>query len=316
MTTHNELPLDDGVADPDGFDEFVGQADAKRMLQTYINAALVEDRPVEHMLFTGTPGTGKTTLAKVVAEALGDPYVIVQKPLSPADLLEVLYELKAGVLIIDEVHMWSRAQKDALLPLLSDGILETKWGREEFEWLTVIMLTTDAEKVPPALTSRVEIEPFFEPYNDEEMAGITAGMARKFAVPLTADTCMALGRAANGGPRNARHLVKAARALYVQGGSDRPPTGAEILAFRQVDEDGLGRKHTEYLRILSTTGGGQAGLDLIATRLRVHPTVVKEIERLLLDRGLVGRGPSGRTLTMAGRRRIQGEPAKHTRRTA
>lgn len=311
--------LEDDVVDrtlrPDGFDEFVGQDEAKRMLQTYVAAARIEDRPMEHVLLTGSPGSGKTTLAMVVAEALGDPYTVVQRPLNPGQLLAVLYDLKAGVLILDEIHMWSRAQKDALLSLLHDGILETRWGAEEFDWLTVVMLTTDAEKVPPALSSRAEIEPFFEEYTVEEMAGIVDGMARKLGVPLAAETSAALGRAANGGPRNARHLVKAARALFVEGGGERPPTAAEILRFRQVDEDGLGRKHTEYLRLLQTTGG-QAGLDVMASRLRVHRTVVKEVERLLLDRQLIAYGPSGRVLTMAGRRRLEGDEPKYSRRTA
>lgn len=304
----------DATFRPTGLDEYVGQDAAKEMLWTYMCAARAEDRPMEHALFTGDPGSGKTALARLVAEALETPHRIIARPLSPDELLQELYELQAGVLILDEIHMWTRNQKDTLLPLLDYGMLQTRYGSDEFEWLTVIALTTDPQKVPPALRSRLEIQPFFEAYTDDEMAEIVRSMASKAHLELSDDTCAALGRAAAGGPRQARALVKAARAIYHR--DDRTVPNAErILAFRQVADDGLTRLHTEYLRVLHALGG-QAGLTMMAARLRLDPREVEICETLLWDREYLRPGPRGRMLTMAGRQRLRRDNPTPERRSA
>ncbi len=297
---------------PETLDDFIGQQRLVGHLRVRIRSALGAVRPMDHALFVAPPGAGKTSLATVIAAELGEHMVAVARPIGARELLDVLYELGQGVLFLDEIHRFSTAQQENLLPLLEGGYLEAKWGREHFEWLTVLAATTEPQGVIAPLRDRFPIRPDtgseFDPYTDVEMAEIVAVMGSRVGITLAPDDVMALGTAAGGTPRNARSLILAARDLTASQGGE-PPTAAEVLEFCQVDSDGLTRAHNTYLRRLYEMGG-QAGLDPISTRLRLHPSAVRDIERLLLDRQLIGLEPRGRVLTRAGRDRIGVTPQR------
>lgn len=288
---------------PRNFDEYIGQPVLKNRLVVAVQSALARNQPLGHVLLFGPPGTGKTSLAEVITQRLGQPMVVMTRPGTEKDLLAALYQLEQGVLFIDEIHRWPRASQECLLTLLEDGYVDTKWGQEDFPNVTVIAATTEREKVIAPVRDRFPIRPEWEPYTDNEMALIVKGIAHRADMELPDDMAMAFGRAGGGVPRNARSLVLAARDLYCA--LNTVPTIEEVLAFCQIGADGLTKPHMDYLRYLADLGG-QAGLTTMAARLRMHVAAVTDIERLLVDRRLIGYEPAGRTLTVGGRRRLDG----------
>jgi Holliday junction resolvasome RuvABC ATP-dependent DNA helicase subunit len=303
---------------PTTFDQFVGQVETRRRLDVHIRASMEKQRPLPHVLLVGTPGSGKTTLARLMAERLGDNFITISRPPTEAQLREALYELEAGVLFVDEAQDLSPKQQSMFLPLLEEGKLEGRWGTDEFPFLTVCMATTDPQKLIDPLASptagRFPIRPYFEPYSDDELARIVAGMAQRAKIDVTADEAIILGTACAGVPRRARSFVFAARDLADAEG--RRPTADEVLAFCQVDRDGLTRDHRDYLEALAHLNA-RAGAELLASRLRMAPKTLRDTEVLLIDRNYIRREAHGRVLTADGRRRITGDkPVGRFRRPA
>lgn len=297
---------DDGTLRPLTFDDYVGQDSAKTRLQVHIAAALARGDRLDHVLLVGPPGSGKTTLAHIIAGAMHQPMTVVAHPLKEADLLEVLYEMGSGILFIDEIHRWGRlSAQQSLLTLLEEGYLSTRWGPEHFPDVTVIAATTMEEKLDPAVKSRFRIRPSVEDYTETDMALIVEGMAGRAGVVLDRETALVLGRAAAGVPRNARSFVLAARDLALAG---VPTTAESILGFCDTAPDGLTLRHMSYLQRLRDLGN-RAGLETMSARLRLHPEAVKEIEQLLFDRRYIGAESRGRVLTAQGRRRLDGQAA-------
>lgn len=289
---------------PAGWDEFIGQEPLKRVLATYIKAAVEHERVLEHILLTGPPGMGKTSLAQIIADQLGDELLVFSRPPTRRDLHRKLTDFRSGVVLIDEVHEWPKSMQEELLTVTEEQVLETPRGRVPLPMLTVILATTERERILRPLVTRMMVAPSFTPYTDAEMALIVDGMGAKAGLDLDWEVAAALGRAAGGVPRQARKMVLAARAIEQV--HDRPATVAEILTFVEAEPDGLTGEHLAYLGYLVDLGG-EAGVEVLANRMRLHPADVKELERLLLDRKLLTLGRSGRQLTVSGQRRAEGE---------
>jgi len=286
------------------WNDYIGQPKLKKRLDVHIRAALAENRPLEHVLLTGPPGMGKTTIANIIAARLGDPFHVLSMPMKPAALASFFMEIEeeGGVVFMDEVHRASKSHQEDLLTLLEDGYLSNSSGRRiEAPWLTVIGATTEPENVLPPLYSRFPIVPRVEEYTLDEMERIITGMAAKLKVDLE-EEAGALARAAGGVPRAARQLVLAARALAITTQQDNgvAPTAAGVLAFCEIDPSGLTQNHLLYIDCLRKLGG-KAGLAVIATMMRLHESVVRELERLLIGRELLTYGEKGRELTTKGR---------------
>lgn len=298
---------------PRTWDQFVGQTDVKDELDVRIAAAIQRQQMLRHVLLIGPPGFGKTSLSSLIAYQLGDEFSSLTMPVKPAVFASHLRQF-AGVLLLDEIHRSSKSQQEDLLTLLEDGYLQLGNGRRINCWgLTVIGATTEPEKIIPPLYDRFPIQPEFVDYSDEEMAKIIQGMARLLKpepLDLSDELCEQLGKASAGTPRNGRSLVFAAQDLTSSG---REVTFEAILKMSSTDTDGLNAKHLLLLKTLDGLGG-QAGLQVLSSLMRLHPNVITDLERTLVHKGLLMYGDRGRELTALAYRKIRPDAASYRRR--
>lgn len=289
------------VCRPQNLDEYVGQEKLKARLRVMVEAALFGRRRLPHLLLTAPPGTGKTSLAHVLADQVGDP---LHKLAMPADVkaLERIVANETGVLFLDEIQEAPRLIQARLLGLLEFGALPTARGDVIANpELTVIGATTDPGMIRPALYERFVV-PSFEPYTAGQMAAIVRSMAAKAGIEMSDDTAMCLARASNGAPRYALRLVEAAWEL-TESLFGIEPDVESILTQAGFTADGLTEAHLDYLDALGMLDG--AGLSLLARHLRLDKGVCMDLERLLISHCLIDYSGQGRRLTQAGRRRLQ-----------
>lgn len=279
----------------DSWDGYVGQERIKARLRTHIDAATADDRMPDHMLFEAPPGYGKTSLAIILAaEMYAEPRVL-KMPITMKAMSRMLAEWDGGVLILDEVHRGTRKEQEDLLPLVEEFYVALPNGRRTYcsSDTTIVGTTTEPDKVIAPLRDRFPIRPRFVDYADAEMASIVMGMGAKIGVKFTTGQARALGAACAGTPRQARGLVLAARDL-------RSTNVARILDMCEIDREGLTSEHLDYLRIVDNAGGTGVGLTTISTLMQLPAATIRDLERLLLKRGLLTLKKTGRALTDAG----------------
>ncbi len=290
--------------DPVDWDSFTGQERVKHQLRVSIAAAKADDVRLAHTLLADRrPGIGKTALARLVAADMGVPMAEAARPMPPERLIRVIFDAgigadTRGILLLDEAHAW-KSQGNNLLTLLEEGFIQSRYIQQPFHELCVIAATTDEQDVLPALLSRFDLKPRFGPYSHEEMVQIVRTMADRAPVILDEETIHALAGASAESPRVVRQLVSEARKLAI---TDCVPTAESILAFCGRHADGLTDEHLEYLQMLSRLGG-QAGEDTLLVQLDLDKRRLRQLERLLIDRGMVSREWRGRMLLPAGYRR-------------
>ena len=297
---NDDAPAGDPSGDTlrvDSWHDFIGQDRMKTRLAVHIAAALNEGRFLDHVLFAGPPGFGKTSLARILGDEMGAAVQTLTMPVKPKALTALLRQTDWGdIVFFDEIHRAPKSQQEDLLPLLEEGYVQLPGGAR-LEWGgTIIGATTEPDRLIPPLYDRFPIRPAFEDYTPDQMGAIVAGMAAKAGVDLSPEACVALGQATAGTPRNARSFVKAARDLASTG---QPVTVDTVLDLCDTDPDGLSRQHLEYLRVIAGNGG-TAGLKVMTTLLRLSDSMVRELERVLIRYGYVQLSGSGRELTNKG----------------
>lgn len=284
--------------------EFFGQERLRGRLTVLVDAAMASSppRPLPPLLFTGPPGSGKKSLAQVLADSMTDPLHIVTMPIDVRELIALVRTCQ-GVLLLDGLHDAPRGVQAKLLTLLEFGYVTASTGERVYasSLLTVIGASTEAQKIPAPLHAKF-IVPAWEPYSPDDMAQIVASMATKAGLDLPPATVEGLARAAAGSPGYARRLVQSAEALTAAL-YGLAPTLEEVLAQAGVSGEGLTDAHFAYMEALDLLGG-EAALNLLALTLRLHPSVVMELERVLRAQRIIDLG-RGRRLTPSGFGRLR-----------
>ncbi|MFQ5553923.1 MAG: Holliday junction branch migration DNA helicase RuvB [Acidimicrobiia bacterium] len=306
-----EIPYEAGLR-PRRMDEFVGQPALKERLAILIEAARGRGEPVDHTLFSGPPGLGKTSLAGIMAAEMGAGLRVTSGPAleRPGDLAAVLTNLDGGdVLFIDEVHRLPRQVEEVLYPAMEDFQLDIMVGkgpaarsiRLDLPPFTLVGATTRVGRVAPPLRDRFGYVARLDFYDDGELAEIVARSAGILDAQITADGAKAIASRSRGTPRIANRLLRRVRDfadVRGEGVVDAATSDAALVIF-EVDDLGLDKVDRFILRaIVEKFGGGPVGLSTLAIAVGEEPETVEDAyEPFLLQEGLIQRTPRGRTAT-------------------
>ncbi len=295
--------------------EFIGQPRLKEHLEIMLGAAAQRGQAVDHLLFAGAPGLGKTTLACIVAAELDVGLRITSGPAleRAGDLAAILTNLDDGdVLFIDEIHRLPRAVEEVLYPAMEDFQLDIVIGkgpsarsiRLDLPRFTLVGATTRSGMITGPLRDRFGFLARLDYYETDDLVAILVRSAEILGVPLHAGGASEIGRRARGTPRIANRLLKRVRD-YAEMRSDGEidvETARAALALFEVDDLGLDKVDRAILQALCVTFAGQpVGLSTVAVAVAEEPETVEDVyEPFLLKQGLMRRTPRGRVATPAG----------------
>jgi Holliday junction DNA helicase RuvB len=314
---------DDEVVDaalrPKRLDDFVGQQRVREQLSVVLDAARGRGRPPDHMLLSGSPGLGKTTLAMIIANELGAPLRITSGPAieRAGDLAALLSTLSDGeVLFLDEIHRMARPAEEMLYVAMEDFRVDVVVGKGpgataiplEVAPFTLIGATTRAGLLPGPLRDRFGFVAHLDFYSPEELETVLRRSASLLGVTLTAEGGEEIGGRARGTPRIANRLLRRLRdyaEVRADGVVDREVARA-ALAMYDVDELGLDRLDRAVLEaLLVRFNGGPVGLTTLAVAVAEEPETVETVaEPFLVRAGLLARTPRGRVATPAAWRHL------------
>jgi len=308
-----ERPEDEDVSlRPQVLSEFVGQVKARANLKVFIEAARQRGAALDHVLFVGPPGLGKTTLAQIVARELGVNFRATSGPViaKAGDLAALLTNLEArDVLFIDEIHRLNPAVEEILYPAMEDYQLDLIIGegpaarsvRIDLSQFTLIGATTRLGLLTTPLRDRFGIPVRLDFYNEAELELIVRRGARILKAPITDDGAIEIARRARGTPRIAGRLLRRVHDFaIVEGSGDITSALADkALKALEVDASGLDSLDRRYLMMIAENfGGGPVGIETISAGLSEPRDAIEDIvEPFLIQKGFVQRTPRGRLLT-------------------
>ena len=297
---------------PRNLAEFIGQEKVVEQLRIAIMAAKGRREPLDHTLFYGPPGLGKTSLANVIAGEMGVKIKVTSGPAieRAGDLAALLTNMqKNDVLFIDEVHRLNRAVEEVLYPAMEDFALDLIVGkgpsarnlRLKLPRFTVIGATTRLALLTSPLRDRFVAPHRMEFYSHEAMCEIVTRSARILGMPITEEGAQEIGRRARGTPRIANRLLRRVRdyAQVVADGQIDLPVARAALAQLEVDELGLDENDRRLLRaLIELFNGGPVGLSTLAAALAEEVDAIEDVyEPFLLQLGFLQRTPRGRMAT-------------------
>ncbi len=304
-----EERIQDRALRPQSFDDFVGQAPLKANLKVFVAAAAQRSEALDHVLFFGPPGLGKTTLAQIVAKELGVGFRATSGPMlaKAGDLAAILSNLEPNdVLFIDEIHRLNPAVEEILYPAMEDYVLDLIIGegpaartvRIDLAPFTLVGATTRAGLLSTPLRDRFGIPLRLEFYTPEELVRVVMGTARKMKAPLSEDGALEIASRSRGTPRIAGRLLRRVRDFAMADGASTidKKAAARALARLEVDPVGLDHSDRRYLKaLIENYGGGPVGLETLAAAIAEARDAVEDmIEPYLLQQGFIQRTQRGR----------------------
>ena len=297
---------------PQRLEEFIGQSKAKQNLRIFIEAAKTRGEALDHVLFAGPPGLGKTTLAQIMSRELGVNFKATSGPIiaKAGDLAALLTNLEErDVLFIDEIHRLNPAVEEVLYPAMEDFQLDLIIGegpaarsvKIDLAKFTLVGATTRTGLLTTPLRDRFGIPVRLDFYNEEELLLIVKRGARVMQMGIAEEGALEIARRARGTPRIAGRLLRRVRDFAAVAGADviDVKLADRALSALDVDSRGLDSLDHRYLRCIALNfGGGPVGIDTIAASLSESRDALEDIvEPYLLQMGFLNRTPRGRLLT-------------------
>ena len=297
---------------PKMLSDYIGQEKLKEMLSIYIEAAKKRKQSLDHCLFYGPPGLGKTTISNIIANELGVNCKITSGPAieKPGEMAAILNSLSEGdVLFVDEIHRLNRQVEEVLYPAMEDFAIDVLLGKEsstrslrlELPHFTLIGATTRAGLLSAPLRDRFGIISKLEFYKKEELTKIVLRSAKVLSVPIEEDGAKSIAMRSRGTPRLANRLLRRIRdfADVKYEGVITKEVAEESLDLLNVDKLGLDQNDRAYLTaIVDKYSGGPVGLETLAVSLGEDSGTVEDmIEPYLLLQGLIDRTKRGRVAT-------------------
>src|SRR3954466_2927667 len=297
---------------PSLFSEFTGQAKLKERLETTLAAAKKRGEPIDHVLLSGPPGLGKTTLANIIAKAMDANMKNTSGPTieKASDLAGLLTNLEEGdVLFIDEIHRLQKTIEEYLYPAMEDFKLDiiidqgpnARSIRLNLPRFTLIGATTRSGLLSSPLLTRFPIRERVDYYNAEQLHSIVTRSARLLEIEIDSSGAMEIARRSRGTPRIANNLLRRVRD-YAQVRSDGRVTAAiadQALAMLEIDQNGLDEMDKRILEaIIVKFGGGPVGVNSLAVAVGEEPDTLEEVyEPYLIMEGFLKRTAQGRVAT-------------------
>src|SRR4029453_3821075 len=309
--TDEDLSLDVNLR-PRGFDEYVGQDQVKENLKVAIAAAQARRDVLDHILFHGPPGLGKTSLAYIIAREMGVNIKATSGPVieRPGDLAALLTNLEEGdVLFIDEIHRLNHVVEEVLYPAMEDYQIDVMIGQGpsarsiklDLKPFTLIGATTRAGLLSAPLRNRFGVSLRLDFYRVEELSEIVRRSAQKLDVPMEAPGGQEIARRARGPPRIANRLLRRVRdfAQVRAAGVITRVVAEQALKLLEVDERGFDRMDRALLlTLIDKFGGGPVGLETLAAAIGEEADTIEDVsEPFLIQEGFLHRTPKGRVAT-------------------
>lgn len=306
---------DERALRPLSLDDFIGQQPLRENLRIFINAAKSRGDAMDHVLFFGPPGLGKTTLAQIVAKELGVGFRATSGPViaKSGDLAAILTNLQPNdVLFIDEIHRLNPAIEEILYPAMEDHKLDLIIGEGpaarsiqiDLAPFTLVGATTRSGLLTNPLRDRFGIPLRLEFYAPEELSLIVARTARLLGMPLTKEGALEVAKRSRGTPRIAGRLTRRVRDFFDASSMSEVTTELVDHALRRLDVDaaGLDAMDRRYLMCIADNyGGGPVGVETLAAALSEQRDMIEDvIEPYLMQQGLVQRTPRGRMVSAKG----------------
>lgn len=304
----------EGNLRPQTLDEYIGQEKTKNTLKIYIEAAKQRHDALDHVLFYGPPGLGKTTLSGIIANEMGVHMKVTSGPAieKPGEMAAILNNLQEGdILFVDEIHRLNRQVEEVLYPAMEDYAIDIMIGkgasarsiRLDLPKFTLVGATTRAGMLTAPLRDRFGVVTRMEYYTVEELKMIILRSAKVLEVGIDENGAYAMARRSRGTPRLANRLLKRVRdfAQVKYDGYITEEVADYALDLLDVDKEGLDQTDRGILlAMIGKFGGGPVGLETLAASIGEDPGTIEDVyEPYLLKNGFIQRTPRGRVVTDA-----------------